>query len=223
MRLLLVEDDTDIRFALKSCFEAECFAVDLAEDGERGSFLARTGDYDIILLDYNLPRKNGLEVCREIRAHGKTVPIIMLTVQSEVASKVEVLNQGADDYVTKPYSFQELLARVRSVLRRPKIIQGETYTVDDLVFDTRSHAVTKGGTPVRLTRKEMMLLEYLLRNRGIVVTRGMLIEHIWDMHLDPLSNTIDTHILTLRKKLSIGSRAKLIHTIPGRGYKLDVV
>jgi DNA-binding response OmpR family regulator len=222
MRLLILEDDPDISSVLKSCFEAECFAVDTAADGEQGSYLARTNDYDAVLLDYNLPHKNGREVCAEIRAQGKTMPIIMLTVKSEVTDKVEMLNLGADDYVTKPFSFEELLARVRSVLRRPKPIQNEIFKIDDLILDVRGHAVERSGKPVRLTRKEMMLLEYLLRNRSAVVTRGMLIEHVWDMHLDPFSNTIDAHILSLRKKLNVGTKRKLIHTVPGRGYKMEV-
>jgi len=222
MRIRILEDDPDISSVLKSCLEAECFAVDVAADGEQGSYLARTNDYDLVLLDYNLPIKSGREVCAEIRAGGKTMPIIMLTVKSEVADKVEMLNLGADDYVTKPFSFEELLARVRSVLRRPKPIQNEIFKIDDLILDVRGHAVERSGKSVRLTRKEMMLLEYLLRNRSAVVTRGMLIEHVWDMHLDPFSNTIDAHILSLRKKLNVGTKRKLIHTVPGRGYKMEV-
>lgn len=220
MRILIIEDDADLRSVLKSGFESECFVVDMVDDGEQGSYLARTNDYDVILLDYNLPKKNGREVCAEIRQSGKTTPIIMLTVQSEVGMKVDLLNLGADDYVEKPFSFEELLARVRSVLRRPKTIQDEVYQIDDLVFDARRHLVTRAGKPIELTRKEFMLLEYLLRNKTEVVTRGMLIEHVWDMHIDPLSNTIDTHILRLRKKLDVGGSHELIHTVPGRGYKI---
>ncbi len=220
MKILVVEDDESVRTALKRAFEAECFAVDMAADGEKGSFLARTNEYDLVILDYILPKKNGREVCEEIRKAEKFVPILLLSVQSEVSDKVAALNLGADDYLTKPFAFDELLARVRALLRRPKALQQDVMTFGDLSLDIRGQKVKRGKEDIYLTRKEFMLLEYLLRNQGNVVSRTMLIDHVWDSSLDPFSNTIESHILSLRKKIE-KKRKKIIQTVPGRGYKID--
>lgn len=222
MRILLVEDSKEIINFLKPSLEAEHFAVDVAEDGEKGSFLGRTNDYDLIILDIILPKKSGLEVCREIREKGKTAPIIVLSVKSETVTKVELLNAGADDYLIKPFSLEELLARIRALLRRPKQIKGDILEIDDLILDTKRCSVKRGKKEIHLTRKEFMLLEYLLRNMGIVLSRGMIMEHVWDMNVDPFSNTIESHILSLRRKMDFPGKKKLIHTVSGRGYKLDV-
>lgn len=222
MRILIVEDEKDIINFLKPSLEAECFVVDVAEDGEKGLFLALTNDYDLIILDNTLPKKSGVEVCRDLRLHKKTLPVIILSVLSEVNKKVELLNAGADDYLTKPFSFQELLARIRTVLRRPKKIEDEVLCVGGLKLDQQRNLVKRDGVEINLTRKQFMLLEYLMRNAGIVVTRGMIMEHVWDMNADPFSNTIETHILSLRKKIKIkNNQPELIHTVPGRGYKID--
>ena len=221
MKILIVEDDPNISRALKSELEAECFAVDVANDGEQGSHMARTNDYDVVILDYVLPKKLGPEICAEIRKAGKAVPILMLTVKSEVATKVEALNLGADDFLTKPFSFQELLARVRALMRRPRELVGEQLVFDDLELDTRKQSVRRGQEDIYLTRKEFMLLEYLLRHPGQVISRAELLEHIWDSSVDIFSNTIESHIVSLRKKIERSKRKKLIYTVSGRGYKID--
>lgn len=222
MRILVVEDSKEISDLLKTALKSEGFAVDVAEDGERGSFLARTNEYDVIVLDNVLPKKNGIEVCKEIREKGKTTPIIVLSIRSETTTKVDLLNAGADDYLIKPFSFEELFARIRALLRRPKRIEGEILKIGGLSLDTKRHVVRRNRKELYLTRKEFMLLEYLMKNRGIVLSRGMIMEHVWDMSADPFSNTIEAHILSLRRKVDADGKRKLIHTVPGRGYKIDL-
>lgn len=222
MRLLVIEDEKEIRNFLKASLQTEMFSVDAAEDGERGLYLAKVNDYDLIILDNILPKKTGLEVCQELRKLGKTMPVIILSIKSDTATKVALLNAGADDYLIKPFSLEELLARIRALLRRPLGIQGEILSVDDLVLDTKKYRLTRGKKEIYLTRKEFMLLEYLMRNQGIVLSRGMILEHVWDMDADPFSNTIEAHILSLRKKVDFEGKKKLIHTFPGRGYKIDI-
>jgi two-component system, OmpR family, response regulator len=223
MRILIVEDDPEISNFLRSSLEAELFSVDIAADGEAGSYLARTNDYDLVILDYALPKKDGREVCSEIRQAAKSMPILMLTVRSELPDKVELLNMGVDDYLTKPFQFDELIARIRALLRRPKQIQSSILKVDDLEVDTTKFRVYRNGQEIQLTRKEFQLLEYLLKNQDNVVSRGMIMEHVWDRTGDLFSNTIETHILNLRKKIEIAGKKKLIHTVPGRGYRLSLV
>ena len=220
MRILIIEDEKDICAFLKEALEAECFSVDTANDGEQGSLLAKTDTYDLILLDNVLPNKQGIEICREIREKGKSVPIIMISVRNELISKVEHLNNGADDYITKPFSFIELLARIKAILRRPKQYQNQIFTIDDLVIDINKHTVKRGPKEIYLTRKEFQLLEFLLLHKDSVVSRTMIMEHVWDIHADLFSNTIETHVLNLRKKINATGRRKLIHTVPGRGYKI---
>lgn len=222
MRILVIEDDRDLRGSLKAHFQAETFAVDTAADGEEGSYLARSHEYDAILLDNVLPKKNGLDVCKEIRQSGKHTPIIVLSVKSSVDDKIELLNAGADDYVTKPFSYNELKSRVHALLRRPRTLMPPLLKVDDLILDTLEQRVRRGKKEIYLTRKEFALAEYLLRNRGTVVSRAMLMEHVWNSEIDPFSNTIEAHILNLRKKIDLGAKKKLIHTVPGRGYKIEV-
>lgn len=220
MKILLIEDEKEIVDFLKPSLVYECFAVDIAYDGEKGSFLARTNDYDLIILDNMLPFKNGIEVCQEIRKANKNMPILILSVISETEKKVDLLNAGADDYITKPFSLEELLARVRALMRRPKKIQEEIIQIDDLFLDAIKHIVKRSKKEIYLTRKEFMLLEYLMRNKDILISRGMLLEHVWDINADPFSNTIESHIRSLRKKINLTNSRKLIHTIPGRGYKI---
>ncbi len=220
MRILIIEDDKEILNFLKSSLEAENFIVDAFEDGEQGSFAGRTNDYDLIILDYFLPKKDGRQVCADIRKDGKNVPIIMLSVESEVNTKVELLNIGADDYLTKPFSFEELLARVKALVRRPRKIENEVLIVNDLVLDAAGQTVKLKERDIYFTRKEFSLLEYLMRNQGKVLTRTMIMEHVWDMNADPFSNTVETHILNLRRKIGYENRCKFIHTVPGRGYRM---
>lgn len=222
MKVLVVEDEKEILNFLKANLKKNGFVVDTATDGESGSFLARTKDYDIILLDNNMPKKNGQQVCEDIRKDGKTMPIIMVSVKSEVTTKIDLLNSGADDYVTKPFSFEELHARMKALLRRPVKIENEILEVDDLVLDTSRQKATRGNKDIYLTKKELLLLKYLMKNVGIVLSRNMIFDHVWDMNADAFSNTIESHIRSLRKKIDLKGKRKLIHTISGRGYKIDL-
>jgi DNA-binding response OmpR family regulator len=220
MRLLIVQGDQTIRENLARHFEAATFAVDSTECGEHGCMLARTNDYDLIILDYLLPKKTGCEIVHNLRSFGRTAPIIMLTERSATIEKINAFNAGIDDYVTKPFSLQELHARVRALLRRPRTYHSPILSIANLTIDTNRQSVILGTRKVYLTRKEFALLEYLARNKCLVISKSMILEHVWDAQGDPFSNTIEAHILNLRKKLSFGNK-KLIHTIPGRGYKLD--
>ncbi len=222
MKILVIEDEKEIRTFLKKSLEAECFVVDTAEDGEEGARLAISKNYDLITLDYSMPKMNGLEALEKIRKEKKNVPILMLSVKSETTTKVDLLNAGADDYLTKPFSLDELMARTRALLRRPKDTKEEILKIDDLVLDVGKHLVKRGDREIRLAKKEFVLLNYLLKNKGLVLSRGMIMEHVWDMTADPFSNTIESHIMSLRKKIDLPNKKKLIHTISGRGYKIDV-
>ena len=221
MKILVVDDDKKVGDFLRTSLQAEYFAVDVVEDGEEALTLARLNNYDLISLDWNLPKLSGREVCATLRAEGQTAPILVLSVRTDTASKAEILNAGADDFLSKPFSFEELLARVRALLRRPRQIEDDTLEAGPVRLDTKKVVATCNGKEIYLTRKEFMLLEYLMRNKGSVVSRGMIMEHVWDMNADPFSNTIESHILSLRRKLSQTNKKKLIHTIPGRGYKIE--
>jgi DNA-binding response OmpR family regulator len=223
MRLLIVEDDRNIREMMRLGFEEESFVVDTIDSGDKGSYMARTNDYDVIILDLALPGKFGLDVCKEIRASEKATPIIILSATFDTIEKIRLLNAGADDYLTKPFSFHELLARVRALLRRPKPMSPTMLQIADLALDSTRQKVTRGSKSIYLTRKEFCLLEYLMRHEGAVVSRGMIMEHVWNADSDPFSNTIEAHILNVRKKVDSIKNRKLIHTIPGRGYKIDAV
>jgi len=222
MRLLLIEDEQEIIDFLKPRLEGEGFAVDAVLDGEQGVFMATTNDYDLLIVDNMLPKKNGLTVCTEVRHMERTMPILILSVVAEASKKADLLNAGADDYLTKPFSFEELMARIRALLRRPKNLNETSLQVDDLVLDGVGHVVTRGGKRIHLTPKEFGLLEFLMKNRGAVVSRGMILEHVWDMNADLFSNTIEAHILSLRKKIDQPKKRKLIHTVHGFGYKIDL-
>jgi DNA-binding response OmpR family regulator len=220
MRILVVEDEEKIARFLKESLEAEYFAVDTAEDGEKGSYLARVNEYDLVVLDNMLPKKDGLQVCEEIRAAGKTMPILMLSVKTSSRDKVDLLDAGADDYLAKPFALEELLARVRALLRRPAAMESDQLEVEGVALDVKGGTVKRDGEDVYLTRKEFMLLQYLMRNEGVVLSRGMILEHVWDMSVDIFSNTIESHILSLRKKLKDTGKDRIIQTIPGRGYRM---
>lgn len=221
MRILVIEDDIRINNSLKVSLESECFVVDAAIDGEKGFYLATINDYDTIILDSTLPGKMGLDICRELRERDVTTPIIGLSVKTETSNKIAFLNAGADDYLTKPFSFEELVARIRALLRRPHTLQSDNIEIGNLELDIKKHKVWKDGKEVNLTRKEFLLLEYLMKNQGTVLSRGMILEHVWDMNADPFSNTIETHIMTLRKKVDNKRSERLIHTVPGIGYKIE--
>jgi len=221
MRILIIEDDKEIANYLKRSLEAEYFAVDTVHDGENGLSLATLNSYDLIILDLSLPSKGGRDICREIRLAGNYVPIIILSVISDTLNRVEILNLGADDFLSKPFSFEELLARIKALLRRPKSVIPEVMESGGLRVDLTNKTAKRGVQEIYLTKKEFMVLEYLLRNRGKVVSRTSLFEHAWDMNTDPFSNTVDAHILSLRKKLGSASGQRMIQTIPGRGYRID--
>ncbi len=222
MRILVVEHEKTPREKLKASLEAECFAVDAVRDGEQGSYLARVNDYDVIILDNRPPKKTGLDVCKEIRAAGKLTPIIMMSVDANPSTKVEALNSGANDYVTKPFSFQELVARVMVLLRRSNQVENSVLKLDDLVLNRNKQTVTRGKKKIDLTKKEFMILEYMMRNPGTVLSRMMIMEHVWDTTVDLLSSTVESHVLNLRHKIEAKGKKKLIHTITGRGYMIDV-
>ena len=222
MRILVIEDEPKILDFLKHSLEAEYFAVDTATDGDEGSHLAHINEYDLIILDYVLPKKDGMEVVREIRASGFTMPILIVSVKNEAVSKAELLNAGADDYLAKPLALNELLARVKALLRRPRLIESDVFSIGDLELDTKGCTVRRAKKEIYLTRKEFMLLHYLMQHEGRVLSRGMILEHVWDMNTDIFSNTIESHMLSLRKKIGDTGKHRLIKTIPGRGYKLEL-
>jgi DNA-binding response OmpR family regulator len=219
MKILLVEDEEKLNTKIKKILETKAYAVDSAFDGEEGERLAKWNDYDLILLDLMLPKRDGMEVCKNLRAAGKTTPILMLTARDAVEDKVTGLDSGADDYLAKPFSFEELLARMRSLLRRPSVLSTDVFEWDGLTLDTRSQQVMVGGKQLMLTLREYGLLEYLIRNKGAVLTRDDLLEHVWDMNHDTLSNVVDVHMKNLRNKLP-KIHAKNIQTIRGKGYRL---
>jgi DNA-binding response OmpR family regulator len=195
------------------------YAVDVAAEGAEALYLAEINDYDLIILDVMLPVVDGFEVCRTLRERGKETPILMLTARGTVEDRIEGLDSGADDYLTKPFSFRELLARMRALLRRTKVIHLDQYIISDLVIDTRSQSVVRSGNPISLTTKEYALLEYLARNTGKVVGRAEIAQHVWDENYDPFSNVIEVHMNRLRRKLEING-PPLIQTRRGAGYLL---
>lgn len=221
MRLLLVEDDRKAARVLKQGLAEEGVVVDLAHTGDEGEYLATTNNYDLIVLDWLLPGKEGIQICRELRAHGLGTPILMLTAKDALQDRVKGLDAGADDYLIKPFAFAELLARIRALVRRGAGSRPAVLRVADLVVDPVSHRVTRGGAPIRLTTKEYAIIEFLARRAGEVVTRTTLGEHIWESEFDNLTNLVDVHISNLRKKIDTGSAVPLIHTVRGRGYRLS--
>ena len=220
MRILVVEDEPRIANVLAKGLREQSYAVDVSPDGEDALFRAATNDYDLMLLDVLLPLKDGRSVCRELRASGSRIPILMLTARDAVEDRVAGLDCGADDYLTKPFDFQELLARVRALLRRPAAYRPEILRVADLTLNTANHAVTRSGKPINLTAKEYALLEYLVLNQSRVVGREQIGQHVWDENFDPLSNVIDVYVKRLRAKIDAGFDRALIHTRRGEGYLL---
>jgi two-component system copper resistance phosphate regulon response regulator CusR len=220
MRILLLEDDSRIARFVSQALREQAYAVDVTADGEDALFKASVNDYDAVILDVLIPGRDGFEVCRELRASGSGVPVIMLTARDAVPDRVKGLDSGADDYLTKPFEVAELLARLRALLRRGRGVRPPLVAVADLSIDTRAHAVTRAGRRVELTAKEYALLEYLARERGRVLTRAEIAEHVWDENFDPLSNLIDVNINRLRRKIDDGFTTPLIHTRRGEGYML---
>jgi heavy metal response regulator len=218
MRILIVEDDEKVASFIKKGLEEEQHAVDVSHDGEDGAHWARENPYDLIILDVMLPKKDGLQVCREVRGAGVHTPVLMLTARDRLEDKVTGLDAGADDYLTKPFSFEELLARVRALLRRSQDYRGKSLRVGDLVLDPSSRKVARDGKEITLTGKEYALLEYFMRNAGRVLTETQIIEHVWDMNYESMANTVNVYIHHLRSKIDRGFDAKLLHTIRGMGF-----
>jgi DNA-binding response OmpR family regulator len=220
MRILLVEDDTNLaQFILKGLRE-EGYAVDSAADGEEGLHLAFTNPYDLIILDIMLPKLDGLTVCRNLRTSGKMTPVLLLTARNAIEDKVSGFDTGADQFLTKPFAFAELLARVRSLLRRGGAQQPTRLIAGDLHLDPASRRVSRAGKDIVLTNKEYALLEFLLRNKDRVLTRTAIIDHVWDISYDPMTNIVDAHIRALRAKIDREFSPPLIVTVRGAGYML---
>lgn len=219
--MLIIEDDKNTAEIVKDGLIADYHTVEIALDGAEGSFLARSYEYDVIILDYSLPKKNGLTVCREIRESGKTTPILFLSMTDDNDTKIKAFESGADDYVTKPFSLTELYARIKAVTRRPQNISDPILKVHDLCMDTRKNIVTRNDKPIHLTRKEFSLLEYFMRNTGILLSRALIMEHVWTADSDPFSNTVEAHIRNVRKKINMDNYPNLIANVPGRGYIMD--
>ena len=222
MRIFLAEDETAIAGFLKEGLEEEGFAVDVALNGRDALEMAITnlGEYDIILLDWMMPGMSGIEICRAIRKEDKNIPVIFLTAKDTVDDTVFGLEAGANDYLKKPFAFEELLARIK-VLLRSKTGEQNTFETGDIVLNTEAHFVTKDGQPVELTQKEFALLEYLLRNKGKVCRRSRIIEKIWDIHFDKDTSVIDVFINALRNKLDTKDSESFIKTIRGVGYRVN--
>jgi heavy metal response regulator len=218
MRILVVEDEKKVARFIQQGLEEEHYAVDVAYDGLKGLAMAESQSYDAIVLDVMLPGKDGVEVTRELRGKRKTTPILMLTAKTTTEDKVAGLDSGADDYLTKPFAFAELLARLRSLLRRGAHEKTTVLSLADLVLDTVSHKARRGDRSIELTAKEYALLEFFLRNKDRVLSRTIIAEHIWDYHFDTGTNLIDVYINHLRNKVDTGFEKKLIHTVRGVGY-----
>jgi DNA-binding response OmpR family regulator len=221
MRILVVEDEHKIAGALKKGLEQESFAVDLAYDGKEGLGSALVNEYDLVVLDRMLPGiTDGLEICRVMREKNIHTPVLVLTAKDTTGDKVSGLNSGADDYLVKPFAFEELLARIRALLRRPTQTLTNTLKVDNLTLDVNSYEVKRGSRDIQLTNKEFALLEYLMRNPGKILTNDQIIARVWDFDADILPNTVEVFVGYLRKKIDVDGEKKLIQTVRGFGYKL---
>ncbi len=220
MKVLVVEDDRTVGQFVQRGLEEQRIQVDLVADGPEALLAASEAPYDVIVLDLRLPKLSGVEVLRTLRDRGVTTPVLVLTAQDALESKVQALRIGADDYVTKPFAFEELLARVEALGRRPQAIRPPVLEVADLVIDTGAREVRRGGQTIELTPKEYAVLEYLARNQGRVLSRTLITEYAWDYHFDPGTNIVDVVITRLRKKVDHGHQPKLIHTVRGVGYVL---
>ena len=221
MRILLVEDDRDLAQFIRKGLKEEQYVVDFAADGEEGLQLALVNPYDLLILDIMLPKLDGLSLCRRIRAKGNATPVLLLTARNTVEDKVSGFDTGADQFLTKPFAFAELLARVRALLRRGVPQQLAQLKAADLELDPVSHRVRRAGKDIALTNKEYALLEFLLRNKNRVLTRTAIIEHVWDISYDPMTNIVDAHIRALRAKIDRHFSSPLITTVRGAGYVLE--
>jgi DNA-binding response OmpR family regulator len=222
MRVLLVEDDSRIAHFVARGLREQAYAVDVVGSGEEVLYQASINTYDLVILDVMIPAPDGFAVCRELRNAGQRMPILMLTARDAVEDRIEGLDCGADDYLTKPFEFRELLARLRALLRRPTSLQPARLTVADLVVDTAGQTVSRGGKIIAMTTKEYALLEFLARNANRVVGRAEIAEHVWDEEFDPFSNLIEVYINRVRRKIDAGAEKPLLHTRRGAGYVLSL-
>lgn len=220
MRLLIVEDEKKMAAYLRRAFREEGHAVEEAHDGEEALGLALSQPYDAIVLDLNLPRRDGLSVLRQLRASGRATPVLILSARGQADDRITGLNLGADDYLPKPFSMEELVARVGTLLRHAETTRQTTLTVSDLTLDTSAHTVTRGGQTRELPMREFGLLEYLMRCAGRTLSRAQILEHVWGYHFDPGTNVVDVYIQRLRRHIDDGFSTKLIQTVPGLGYRL---
>src|SRR4029453_4188878 len=221
MRILLVEDEPRMANVIAKGLREDTYAVDIAEDGDDALYQTSINDYDLIVLDVLLPQRDGFEVCRELRARGLATPILMLTARAAIDDRITGFDAGADDYLTKPFSFRELLARIRALLRRDSQLRPAVFEIEDLVVDSASHRVSRANQELQLTAKEYALLEYLARRAGQLVSRAEIAAHVWDDTFDPFSNTIEVYMNRLRKKIDGKHSLKLLHTRRGEGYILE--
>ncbi len=223
MRILIIDDEKDIVRFLKMALEKERHTVECAEDGERGSFMARTGNFDLIILDINLPKLNGQEVLQEIRKDNVKCPVIMLTIKGDLDSKIKAFEVGANDYLSKPFLLEELLMRIKALSKiNFNDNKGDVVEICDIKIDLNYKTVKIKDREIYLTKKEYALLEYLAKNINKIVSRSEILEHVWDYNADPFSNSIETHIASIRRKLCKGNKRSIIHTFSGRGYKLSL-
>lgn len=221
MRILVVEDEHKIAGAIKRGLELETYAVDVAYDGDEGLRTALAENYDLIILDRMLPGSmDGLEICKQLRKEGSHTPILLLTAKDQIRDRVAGLNAGADDYLVKPFAFEELLARIRALLRRPQDTTGTSLKVGDLTLNTVTYEVKRGATPIALSRREFALLEYLMRNAGRIIPKETIISHVWNFDADILPNTVEVYMGYLRNKIDKPFKTPLLQTARGFGYKL---
>jgi DNA-binding response OmpR family regulator len=220
MRVLLAEDDKAVANFIQKGLTAEQYAVDVSGDGEEAQYMLEQFDFDLLILDLGLPQLSGLEILKRLRAAKRSLPVLVLTARSRVEDRVKGLDLGADDYLTKPFSFAELSARLRALLRRADRPHDLVLRVEDLEMNRAERTVRRAGRVIELTPKEFALLEYLLRNAGRCVTRAMIIEHVWNLSFDPLTNIVDVYVNYLRNKVDRGHARKLLRTLRGAGYQL---
>ena len=221
MRILIAEDDEALGKFVRQGLEAEHYSVDVFQDGEQARFAASESEYDLLILDLNLPKVDGVSVLRHLRLKKPSLPVLVLTQRNRVEDRVQCLDTGADDYLGKPFSFSELSARIRALVRRSHLPSESILQISDLKLDRVERMVERAGRRIELTTKEFSLLEYLMRNSGRRVTRSMIIEHVWNLTFDTTTNVVDVYINYLRRKVDDGHAAKLIHTVRGVGYELS--
>jgi two-component system OmpR family response regulator len=221
MKFLIVEDDLNTATIVKDSLMAYSHTVEISGNGTDALFLAKSYEYDAILLDNSLPGKDGLSICRDIRSAGKTTPILFMSVDDETDTKVQAFKNGADDYMTKPFALEEMRARIDAVTRRTAVVNQSALSILDLSVDLNDHTVIRAGRIIHLTRKEFHMLEYFMRHVGKILSRAQLMEHVWTADGNPFSNTVEAHISNLRNKLNAGRKANLIANVPGQGYVLD--